>query len=78
MGIDDARQRDHAGSVDRLGVRGLERRPDGTDRAILDQDVGREKSPRAGSMVTVSAPRMTILFGITGLYGSMSGFETTS
>ena len=40
MGIDDARQGDHAGAVDPLGIARLERRPDGHDRAVLDQDVG--------------------------------------
>jgi len=28
--------------------------------------------------VTISAPRTTILFGITGLCGSMGWFQTTS
>ncbi len=43
VGIDDARQRDHAGAVDRFGVCRLERWSDGTDLAILDQDVGLRK-----------------------------------
>ena len=41
VGIDDAGQRDHAGAVDPLGVGRVERRPDGAQDAILDQDVGR-------------------------------------
>ena len=40
MGIDDARQGDHARAVDPLGVARVERRPDGHDGAVLDQDVG--------------------------------------
>ena len=43
MGIDDAGQRDHAGGIDRLGAAAVERRADGQDRAILDQDVGRRE-----------------------------------
>ena len=41
MGIDDAGQRDHAGAVDPFGIGRVERWPDGTEDAILDQDIGR-------------------------------------
>jgi hypothetical protein len=41
--IDDARQGDHAGAVDRFGICRRERRSDGMDLAILDEDVGLRK-----------------------------------